>query len=252
METLTLLPPHFRKFNSPFPLLSLIRRSMSIKSHLTMASYKKTDADEIPIAGTDSAFMGFITGKKKATEVAHSVWKSIIQKGDTVIDATCGNGYDTLALLMMVSDESYNGCVFGMDIQQEALDNTSSLLEISVEENKRKLVKLFKLCHSKLEDIVQETPVRLVAFNLGYLPGGDKTILTSPRTTLAALHAACRVLQSGGIISVMVYIGHPGGRDELEAVQGFASDLPVEAWTSIEFEMLNRPTAPVLVLIFKK
>lgn len=53
---------------------------------------------------------------------------------------------------------------------------------------------------------------RLVAFNLGYLPGGDKTILTSPRTTVAALHAACRVLQSGGLISVMVYIGHPGGR----------------------------------------
>ncbi|XP_074576866.1 tRNA (mnm(5)s(2)U34)-methyltransferase, chloroplastic isoform X3 [Curcuma longa] len=196
--------------------------------------------------------MGFITGKKKATEVAHSVWKNIIQKGDTVIDATCGNGYDTLALLTMVSDESYNGCVLGMDIQQEALDNTSSLLEISVEENKRKLVKLFKLCHSKLEDIVRETPVRLVAFNLGYLPGGDKTILTSPGTTVAALHAACRVLQSGGLISVMVYIGHPGGRDELEVVQGFASDLPVEAWTSIEFEMLNRPTAPVLVLIFKK
>ncbi|XP_042445245.1 uncharacterized protein LOC122030148 isoform X2 [Zingiber officinale] len=166
METLTLLPPHFRKFNSPFPLLSLIRRSMSIKSHLTMASYKKTDADEIPIAGTDSAFMGFITGKKKATEVAHSVWKSIIQKGDTVIDATCGNGYDTLALLMMVSDESYNGCVFGMDIQQEALDNTSSLLEISVEENKRKLVKLFKLCHSKLEDIVQETPACSIQFGV--------------------------------------------------------------------------------------
>lgn len=64
------------------------------------------------------------------------VWKHIIQKGDTVIDATCGNGYDTLALLTMVSDESYNGCVFGMDIQQEALDNTYSLLEISVEENK--------------------------------------------------------------------------------------------------------------------
>lgn len=64
------------------------------------------------------------------------VWKNIIQKGDTVIDATCGNGYDTLALLTMVADESGRGCVYGMDIQQEALDNTSALLEISVEENK--------------------------------------------------------------------------------------------------------------------
>ncbi|RRT83975.1 hypothetical protein B296_00005682, partial [Ensete ventricosum] len=201
------------------------------------------------------------------------VWKNIIQKGDTVIDATCGNGYDTLALLTMVADESGRGCVYGMDIQQEALENTAALLEISVKENKRKLVKLLKLCHSKMEDIVQNDnsvsnlPVlhpfivhkkfclfqfRLVVFNLGYLPGGDKAILTTPGTTLAALQAAGRVLGSGGLISVMVYVGHPGGRDELESIQGFASALPVEFWASFKLEMLNRPTGPVLVLIFKK
>lgn len=51
-----------------------------------------------------------------------------------------------------------------------------------------------------------------MVFNLGYLPGGDKAILTTPGTTLAALQAAGRVLGSGGLISVMVYVGHPGGR----------------------------------------
>ncbi|CAL9054130.1 tRNA (mnm(5)s(2)U34)-methyltransferase, chloroplastic [Musa acuminata AAA Group] len=253
MEALTLMSPHFRRFTAPSPLRSLFRRSISLKAQLSTGSSRKSGAKEFPIAGMEDAFMGFITGRKKATEVAHSVWKNIIQKGDTVIDATCGNGYDTLALLAMVAGESGRGCVYGMDIQQEALDNTSALLEISVEENKRKLVKLLKLCHSKMEDIVQnDNSVRLVVFNLGYLPGGDKAILTTPGTTLAALQAAGRVLGSGGLISVMVYVGHPGGRDELESIEGFASGLPVESWSSFKLEMLNRPTGPVLILIFKK
>lgn len=63
------------------------------------------------------------------------VWKNVIQRGDTVVDATCGNGYDTLALLKMVADESGKGCVYGMDIQRSALESTSSLLEESVDQN---------------------------------------------------------------------------------------------------------------------
>lgn len=63
------------------------------------------------------------------------VWKHVVKKGDTVIDATCGNGYDTLALLKMVSDELGRGCVYAMDIQKDALVNTNSLLEESVNAN---------------------------------------------------------------------------------------------------------------------
>nr|CAB3464757.1 unnamed protein product [Digitaria exilis] len=77
----------------------------------------------------------------------------------------------------------------------------------------RELVKLFAICHSRMEDIVpKDAPVRLVAFNLGYLPGGDKTLITVPRTTELALEAASRILSSGGLISILVYIGHEGGR----------------------------------------
>ncbi|KAG1368415.1 putative rRNA methylase YtqB [Cocos nucifera] len=113
----------------------------------------------------------------------------------------------------MVADQSGRGCVYGMDIQNSALENTLSLLEKSVDRNERKLVKLFSLCHSRMEDVIpKDTPIRLVAFNLGYLPGGDKTIITMPGTTLMALHAASRLLMSGGLISIMVYVGHPGGR----------------------------------------
>ena len=63
------------------------------------------------------------------------VWKHVVQKGDAVIDATCGNGYDTLAMVKMVADESARGCVYAMDIQNDALENTSSLLEESLNPN---------------------------------------------------------------------------------------------------------------------
>ena len=52
-----------------------------------------------------------------------------------MVDATCGNGHDTLALLKMVADQSGRGCVYGMDIQTSALENTLSLLEKSVDSN---------------------------------------------------------------------------------------------------------------------
>lgn len=64
-----------------------------------------------------------------------SVWRSLVQKGDTVVDATCGNGHDTLALLKMVANGSGRGCVYGMDIQQSAIENTSLLLKESVNED---------------------------------------------------------------------------------------------------------------------
>ena len=63
------------------------------------------------------------------------VWKHVVQKGDTVVDATCGNGYDTLEMLKMVADGSGRGCVYGMDIQKDALENTTSLLNESVNPN---------------------------------------------------------------------------------------------------------------------
>ncbi|XP_058071587.1 uncharacterized protein LOC131220771 isoform X2 [Magnolia sinica] len=175
------------------------------------------DGNTSSFSGVEDALLGFICGKRKVTEVAHSVWKHVICKGDTVVDATCGNGHDTLALLKMVADESGKGCVYGMDIQNSALENTSSLLDESVDPKEKELVKLFLLCHSRMEDVIPEgTSVRLVAFNLGYLPGGDKAIITTSRTTLLALEAASRILGSGGLISAMVYVGHPGGRTAKE------------------------------------
>ncbi|PWA48322.1 S-adenosyl-L-methionine-dependent methyltransferases superfamily protein [Artemisia annua] len=195
----------------------------------------------------------YIFGKKKATEVAHSIWKHVVKKGDAVVDATCGNGYDTLAMLNMVADESCNGRVYSLDIQESALQNTASLLDGLPDPDKKEMVKLIATCHSKMEEVIpRDVKVRLVAFNLGYLPGGDKTLITKSDTTRLAMEAASRIVASGGLISMLVYVGHAGGMEEYDTVEGFASQLSVNDWICCKLQMLNRPLAPILVLLCKR
>lgn len=210
-------------------------------------------ANGSPLSGLEDVMMGYIFGKRKATEVAHVAWKHVIQKGDAVVDATCGNGYDTLAMLKMVSDKSHSGRVYSLDLQDVALQNTQYLLDESLNPDEKESVELFATCHSKMEEVVpRNIPVRLVAFNLGYLPGGDKTMITRADTTLLGLEAAERILAPGGLISLVVYVGHPGGREEFETVQAFASGLPVDNWICCKLQMLNRPLAPIIVFLFKR
>ncbi|XP_074303617.1 tRNA (mnm(5)s(2)U34)-methyltransferase, chloroplastic isoform X2 [Silene latifolia] len=206
------------------------------------------------LSGLDSAIKGYIFGENKATQVAHLLWKQVVKKGDIVVDATCGNGYDTLALAKLVIDDTaQGGCVYGLDLQQDAINTTSHLIESSLNPLQRKSVKLFLSCHSKMAQLLPEnTSVRLVSFNLGYLPGGDKKIITKSDTTLQALKAAKELLLPGGVISVVAYVGHPGGREEYEIVQGFASGLPPETWSCSQIQMLNKSSAPILVFLFKR
>ncbi|PUZ65241.1 hypothetical protein GQ55_3G207700 [Panicum hallii var. hallii] len=248
------LTPLLRRSPSRDTALRRPRRFLSARASGAQLAAAGVATAQQPELGVEDAVVGFLTGRRKATEVAHAVWRSIVRKGDTVVDATCGNGNDTLALLKMVADQKGQGCVYGMDIQDSAIESTSSFLKMAVDDDHQgELVKLFPICHSRMEEIVpKDAPVRLVAFNLGYLPGGDKTLITVPRTTELALQAASRILSSGGLISVLVYIGHPGGRDELNVVESFASSLPIDSWVSCKLQMVNRPIAPVLILLNKK
>ncbi|XVE52768.1 hypothetical protein DITRI_Ditri02bG0150100 [Diplodiscus trichospermus] len=240
-------------FSSPLKTTS---RKLCCSSNSVLHNNGRTSpslSNNSPLSGLEDELVGYIFGKKKATEVAHLVWRHVLHKGDIAIDATCGNGYDTVAMLKMVADESGRGRVYGMDIQTQALENTSSLLDETVGEKEKELVKLFPICHSRMDDVVPEnTAVRLVAFNLGYLPGGDKGIITISKTTLLALEAAKKMLMPGGLISLVVYVGHRGGREELETVEAFASGLSVDGWICCKFQMLNRPLAPVLVFLVKR
>lgn len=93
---------------------------------------------------------------------------------------------------------------------------------------------------------------RVVAFNLGYLPGGDKGVTTATPSTLAAVEAALEVVTSGGVVSVLAYTGHPGGLEEYEAVKQLIAELPPAYWVVMEHRLLNRPRAPILLLAWRR
>ena len=139
-----------------------------------------------------------------------------IGPGDLCLDATAGNGLDTLFLARQVGD---NGSVHAMDVQDDALCITASLLE---EHGLKDRVTTHLACHSKIETVLPRTAkgqIRAITFNLGYLPKGDKSITTEPATTLAALRSAYDWLVGTGVLSVLCYRGHPGGKTEEEAVR---------------------------------
>lgn len=146
-------------------------------------------------------------------QTAHARVRSAVEAGDTVLDATLGNGHDTLFLAECVGPD---GLVIGFDIQPAALDaSRERLLAAGVDAS---CFRLHLQSHAKLAERVDGS-LSAVMFNLGYLPGADKSLITHEATTLTALDAAVGCLCAGGLLSVMCYPGHPGGEREAEQVR---------------------------------
>ena len=185
----------------------------------------------------------------RVTDAAHRAWADVLRPGDFVVDATVGNGADTLFLARAVGPD---GHVLGLDVQAEATSRTRARLAAACEPLAP--VTLVKACHSTLGALLDAgagPPPALVAFNLGYLPSScDKGAVTTPATTLAALDAATSRLAPGGMISVCSYTGHPGGQAEADAVRAALSALPPDAWVVVETRLLNRG-APLLTLAWR-
>lgn len=178
---------------------------------------------------------------------AHVAVRECVSDGDTVIDATVGNGHDTLFLAKTVGA---GGQVIGFDIQQQAIESARSrLTEGGVGDD---VVQLHVRSHAEMEDVVQGE-VSCVMFNLGYLPGADKSLITKEDSTLRALSQAVALLKSGGLLSVMCYPGHAGGDTEAAQVKRWLLGLPEEQYELHLYQRSGyRSSTPFLLLARKK
>jgi ubiquinone/menaquinone biosynthesis C-methylase UbiE len=177
--------------------------------------------------------------------MSHLFLRRAVSAGDTVVDATCGNGRDTLFLARLVGS---GGTVWAFDVQEEALAAAENLLRA---EGCLPWVHLLLSGHERMAEYVRE-PVRAVVFNLGFLPGRKDGVVTRPDTTLSALEKATELLLPGGIIAIALYTGHPGGAEEAAAVEQWSARLPPRIFTVWQSRQLNRShAAPYLVLIEK-
>ena len=177
---------------------------------------------------------------KKPLELAHDFLAEIINKEDIVVDATMGNGYDTLFLARLAKQ------VYAFDIQEQALEKTSLRLQEAGLAN----VKLLIQGHETVDQFVGE--VKAAIFNLGYLPSADKNIITKPQTTIEALEKLCRMLIKGGRIAIMIYYGHEGGDIERDAVMDFVSQLPQQEYTATIYRTLNQINNPPFLVMIEK
>lgn len=217
----------------------------------------------------------------RLTHIAQVLCGQVLRPGDTAVDATCGNGHDTAFLAASVGS---SGVVHAFDVQAAAIEATQLRVAESVPAERRPALRCHLASHADMLQLVGSSAARVVMFNLGYLPGGDKATTTRTGSTLAAVKAACEVLQPGALCSILCYTGHPGGRgrvgdvrvlallwhgqpgqlpssfgsrtagglEELGAVKALVAELPPSEWVSSETRLLNRPTAPVLLLLWKR
>ena len=130
---------------------------------------------------------------KRPLEMAHDFLAQVITQEDIVVDATMGNGHDTLFLAKLAKQ------VYAFDIQEQALEKTSQRLQEAGLTN----AELILQGHETVDQFVRE--VKAAIFNLGYLPSADKSIITQPQTTIEALDKLCHMLIKGGRIAIMIY-----------------------------------------------
>lgn len=181
-----------------------------------------------------------------AIPFAHELLQKTVSKGAAVVDATCGNGNDTLFLSEAVGEQ---GHVYAFDIQWQAIETTSTLLK----EHKRENVTLIHDSHANVDQYIkEEQSLDAAVFNLGYLPRSDKKIITKPDSTIAALEKLLNLLKQGGLIVLVVYAGHPGGEEEKEAVLQFASSLDQKHYLSITYKYINMINNPPFVIAIEK
>ncbi|MFC5464499.1 class I SAM-dependent methyltransferase [Lederbergia graminis] len=177
-----------------------------------------------------------------------SLQKSV-QKGDVAIDATVGNGHDTKFLAELVGE---NGHVYGFDIQADAIKETETLLTAHGLMNR---VTLFQTGHENALDIIPEEDyfkISGVIFNLGYLPRGDKSIVTLPETTIAAVEQFLDVITVGGIIVLVIYHGHPGGSLERDALLSYTASLRQDKFNVLQYNFINQKNNPPFIIAIER
>ena len=167
-----------------------------------------------------------------------------VKAGGTAVDFTMGNGHDTLWLSRAVGDD---GRVYAFDIQQQALDSAAALLEREGAKN----CTLILDSHSNVKKYVSE-PICAGLFNLGFLPGGDKSITTLAETTLPAIKDGIDLLCDDGGLLIAVYPGHAEGTREGELIEKMLAEYDRRKICCSKFRIVNSPTSPFFFLVEKK
>ncbi len=180
---------------------------------------------------------------------ARTLLRSFCEEGDIVIDATCGNGNDTLFLSKLVGE---SGHVFAFDIQEQAIENSKQRL---VDHHANHNVTFYHASHDELTTQLPSdlhTKVTAAIFNLGYLPGSDKSITTTGSSTIGAIEQLLQLLKPEGVIILVIYHGHEEGKREKELVMNYVKQLDQKQVHVLQYEFINQKNDPPFVVAIEK
>lgn len=177
--------------------------------------------------------------------LAHNLLLPKVLGARCLVDATTGNGKDTLFLAQNSVDD---GVVYAFDIQEQAIVVASKCI---ADQQLAHKVQFIYDNHINLGQYIEQ-PIDVAMFNLGYLPGDQHEIMTTAQTTILALTEVLSRLRVGGIISIVAYPGHEQGREENDILREYIMKLSNKQFTVVGIDMINhRKNPPILYLIEK-
>ncbi|KKK35825.1 hypothetical protein WN59_03140 [Salinicoccus sediminis] len=174
---------------------------------------------------------------------AKDLAREVVSPGDTVVDATCGNGHDTRFLSELTGP---GGHVLSFDIQPGAIENARELCSPAGN------IEFILDSHANVDRYLGGRPVKAAMFNLGYLPKGDKTITTEYKSTILAIEKIFHAMVPGGRIIIVVYHGHPEGKLEKEALTAALAEWPQKESQILEYRFINQKNDAPYILCIEK
>ncbi|MBO4318684.1 MAG: hypothetical protein J5855_10510 [Mailhella sp.] len=208
-------------------------------------------------------------------EIAHTFITRHAPQNGVCLDATAGNGHDTLFLCSLV----HGGLVIAADIQDAALESTQRLLAhkltrmASIPDPMQRFSEIFILSeHGKPYNVIGKINntfllkldhadygilpgcrfLDVCMFNLGYLPGSDKSVKTTACSTAVAVSEAYKRLRSGGVMTIHCYTGHEGGEEETEAVGIFFSEVAYDEAEITRCTQFNKESGKEHLFLIRK
>lgn len=178
-----------------------------------------------------------------AIQVNHCLLKEVVKDAKLLVDATCGNGLDTLFL----ARNAQGAHIYAFDIQQKAIDNTKAV-------TKEYAKNISYICdsHINIKKYVGDKSIDAVLFNLGYLPEAAHEITTHADTVIKTVDIVKDLLKTNGIISIVAYPGHDEGYNEYLSLLKYTKMMDKHIFTACWYRLHNHINAPALCWIEKQ
>lgn len=177
--------------------------------------------------------------KNTIINLVHLLIEKHVNLNTIAIDATLGNGYDTNFLADKVK------WIYGFDVLEPAIENSKI--------NNAEFNNITYILDSHANfDIHIKNNVDLIIYNLGYLPGYDKTYTTLAHSTLTSIKKGLKLLNKEGKMFITIYIGHENGKIESSVIEKYMQSLDKYCYDVMKHQLINKDNFPPYIIEITK